>query len=145
MRYDRFQKLFENCRKGNYCDGKRTTWSERATIKLLRHFYVVVLKSSTQIYRGHLRHFCLCQLSTESSFSESALSKLKKTYAYPIRIHKDHERLNAHAVDSAECYAKRAIKNFRNCYLESTNWNVYIPYLRDDAPTRTILTNEQPY
>ena len=30
---------------------------QRATIKLLRHFYIIVLKSSTQIYRGHLRHF----------------------------------------------------------------------------------------
>lgn len=94
----------------------------------------------------------------------------------PITIHKDQERLNAHAVDSAECYAKRAIKNcciypvhserFESnhrivvtevfekdqehfCH-EIVIWSlltadVYIPYLRDDAPTTTILTTEQPY
>jgi len=30
---------------------------QKAASKLLRHFHIVVLKSSIQIYRGHLQHF----------------------------------------------------------------------------------------
>ena len=54
----------------------------------------------------------LCQLSTERPSSEKSKKKnttikgdppgrLALTHI-PIRIHKDHERLNAHSVDSAE-------------------------------------------
>ena len=51
-----FRKYLTNAEKGIIVM-ENALHDERATSKLLRHFRIVVLKSSTQIYREHLQHF----------------------------------------------------------------------------------------